>query len=98
MIPLTCRYQQFTKFGWGETYLLCYCLQFGLDLSALLLQISAPLFRDCAVEGDELFLDRTGARRFLNRDELSFLCVPIMYDSRVVGILSADKGAARREL
>jgi Nif-specific regulatory protein len=42
---------------------------------------------------EALFLDRTGARRFLNRDELSFLCVPIMYDSRVVGILSADKGA-----
>ena len=41
---------------------------------------------------EALFLDRTGARRFLNREELSFLCVPIMYDSRVVGILSADKG------
>jgi Nif-specific regulatory protein len=42
---------------------------------------------------EALFLDRTGARRLLNREELSFLCVPIMYDSRVVGILSADKGA-----
>ena len=38
------------------------------------------------------FLDRTGARRSLNRSELSFLCVPIVYDSKVVGILSADKG------
>jgi Nif-specific regulatory protein len=42
---------------------------------------------------EALFLDRTGARRDLNREELSFLCVPIMYDARVVGILSADKGA-----
>ena len=43
---------------------------------------------------EALFLDRTGARRHLaNRDELSFLCVPIIYDSRVVGILSADKPA-----
>ena len=41
---------------------------------------------------EALFLDRTGARRSLNREELSFLCVPIMYESRVVGILSADKG------
>ena len=41
---------------------------------------------------EALFLDRTGSRRFLNREELSFLCVPIMYDSKVVGILSADKG------
>jgi Nif-specific regulatory protein len=39
------------------------------------------------------FLDRTGARRFLNRSELSFLCVPIIYDTRVVGVLSADKVA-----
>ena len=44
---------------------------------------------------DSLFLDRTGARRHLkNRDELAFLCVPITYDSQVVGILSADKPAA----
>ncbi|HRS97259.1 MAG TPA: sigma 54-interacting transcriptional regulator [Smithella sp.] len=39
------------------------------------------------------FLDRTGARRHLNRAELSFLCVPIIYDSNVVGVLSADKVA-----
>ncbi len=37
------------------------------------------------------FLDRTGARRSLDRKELSFLCVPIFYQGRVVGILSADK-------
>jgi len=40
---------------------------------------------------EPLFLDRTGARRSINRNELSFLCVPIMYEERVVGILSADK-------
>ncbi len=43
------------------------------------------------------FLDRTGARRFLNRSELSFLCVPIIYDERVVGVLSADKAARQVE-
>ncbi len=43
------------------------------------------------------FLDRTGARRFLNRAELSFLCVPIVYDARVVGVLSADKVARQVE-
>ncbi len=43
------------------------------------------------------FLDRTGARRHLNRTELSFLCVPIMYDGRVVGVLSADKVAQQVE-
>jgi Nif-specific regulatory protein len=43
------------------------------------------------------FLDRTGARRHLNRAELSFLCVPIMYDGEVVGVLSADKVAREVE-
>ena len=37
------------------------------------------------------FLDRTGARKSLNRAELAFLCVPIFYQGRCVGILSADK-------
>jgi Nif-specific regulatory protein len=37
------------------------------------------------------FLDRTGARRSLNRSELAFLCVPIFHQNRVVGVLSADK-------
>lgn len=43
------------------------------------------------------FLDRTGARRHLNRAELSFLCVPIIYDSNVAGVLSADKVAVQVE-
>jgi len=43
------------------------------------------------------FLDRTGARKNLNRSELSFLCVPIIYDARVVGVLSADKVAREVE-
>jgi Nif-specific regulatory protein len=43
------------------------------------------------------FLDRTGARRHLNRAELSFLCVPIIYDFNVVGVLSADKVALQVE-
>ena len=37
------------------------------------------------------FLDRTGARKSLDRKELTFICVPIFYRSRVVGVLSADK-------
>ena len=37
------------------------------------------------------FLDRTGARKKLNRKELAFLCVPIFHQGRVVGVLSADK-------
>ncbi|HWR67452.1 MAG TPA: sigma 54-interacting transcriptional regulator, partial [Desulfomonilia bacterium] len=42
---------------------------------------------------DKQFLDRTGARKKLNQCELAFLCVPIIYDDKVVGVLSADKVA-----
>lgn len=40
------------------------------------------------------FLDRTGARKSLDRDKLAFLCVPIFYKGQVVGVLSADKLSA----
>jgi Nif-specific regulatory protein len=40
---------------------------------------------------ENLFLDRTGARKHLDRSELSFLCVPIVYNGNVAGVLSADK-------
>jgi len=46
---------------------------------------------------EALFLDRTGARKSLNRAELAFLCVPIFYQGRCVGILSADKLAHQVE-
>src|SRR3989339_1131489 len=64
----------------------------GEGITGKVAQTGRPL----AIEnlGRELhFLDRTGARRFLNRSELSFLCVPIIYGSQVVGVLSADKAA-----
>jgi len=37
------------------------------------------------------FLDRSGARRHLNRAELAFLCVPIKIEDEVVGALSVDR-------
>lgn len=40
---------------------------------------------------ENLFLDRTGARKHLDRSQLSFLCVPIVYSGKVAGVLSADK-------
>jgi Nif-specific regulatory protein len=62
----------------------------GEGITGKVAQTGRPMA--CANLGkDALFLDRTGARRFLNRAELTFLCVPIIYDARVVGVLSADK-------
>ncbi len=46
---------------------------------------------------ETLFLDRTGARRSLDRSSLAFLCVPIFYQNQVVGVLSADKLAHQVE-
>lgn len=36
------------------------------------------------------FLDRTGIRKHLNRSDLAFLCVPIKYQGKIVGVISAD--------
>jgi len=62
----------------------------GEGITGKVAQTGRPMA--CANLGKEAhFLDRTGARRFLNRAELTFLCVPIIYDTHVVGVLSADK-------
>src|SRR5512135_1569904 len=49
--------------------------------------------------GDEpLFLNKTGARRMIQRDNIAFLCVPIKFKNEVLGVLSVDRlfGAPRR--
>lgn len=62
----------------------------GEGITGKVAQTGKPMIvRDLGAE--EHFLDRTGARRNMDRSELSFICVPIIYDSRVVGVLSADK-------
>ena len=68
----------------------------GEGITGKVAQTGRPMA--CANLGQEAhFLDRTGARRNLNRTELAFLCVPIVYDDRVVGVLSADKVARQVE-
>ncbi|MHB8770100.1 MAG: sigma-54-dependent Fis family transcriptional regulator [Syntrophales bacterium] len=68
----------------------------GEGITGKVAQTGRPMA--CANLGQEAhFLDRTGARRNLNRAELAFLCVPIVYDDRVVGVLSADKVARQVE-
>ncbi len=42
------------------------------------------------ISREPLFLDRTGARKGLRTEEISFLCVPILMESVVIGTLSAD--------
>jgi two-component system nitrogen regulation sensor histidine kinase GlnL len=40
---------------------------------------------------EPLFLDRTGARKNIDRDKIAFLCVPLKLENEVVGVLSVDK-------
>jgi Nif-specific regulatory protein len=42
--------------------------------------------------GDEpLFLNKTGAREIIKKENVAFLCVPIKFKSEVLGVLSVDR-------
>ncbi|MBW2083413.1 MAG: sigma 54-interacting transcriptional regulator [Deltaproteobacteria bacterium] len=43
------------------------------------------------IEEEPLFLDRTGARKRIDKSRISFICVPIKEGRRVIGTLSADR-------
>lgn len=43
------------------------------------------------VSQDPTFLNRTKSRKNLNKDDISFLCVPIKMEQQVIGALSADR-------
>ncbi|HOX28523.1 MAG TPA: sigma 54-interacting transcriptional regulator [bacterium] len=47
------------------------------------------------LDENPLFLDRTGARRRIDRMNLAFICVPIKYRKDVVGALSVDTVARK---
>lgn len=42
------------------------------------------------LDQEPLFLDKTGVRKNLKREELSFICVPIKYENETIGALSVD--------
>jgi Nif-specific regulatory protein len=43
------------------------------------------------ISDEPLFLDRTGARQNLRKEDISFICVPIKLGAQVIGALSADR-------
>jgi len=43
------------------------------------------------ISDEPLFLDRTGARKGLQKKDISFICVPIKLGNEVMGALSADR-------
>ncbi len=72
------------------------CYQPGEGITGKVAQTGRPM-GIANLSNEAHFLDRTGARKSLNRAELAFLCVPILYQGRVVGVLSADKLAHQVE-
>jgi len=47
---------------------------------------------------EPLFLDRTGARKDLDRSDLAFLCVPVRAGGQVIGALSADRATTEQPM
>ncbi len=43
------------------------------------------------VSQEPMFLNRTNARKNVNREEVSYICVPIKMETSVIGTLSADR-------
>jgi len=43
------------------------------------------------ISREPLFLDRTGARTGPQKEDVSFICVPILIENEVIGTLSADR-------
>jgi Nif-specific regulatory protein len=48
------------------------------------------------ISEEPLFLDRTGARKGVNKADVSFICVPIKLGNETIGALSADRLFADR--
>jgi len=44
-----------------------------------------------SIHDEPLFLDRTGARRRIDKSKISFICVPIKDGQRVMGAISVDR-------
>jgi Nif-specific regulatory protein len=46
------------------------------------------------ISEEPLFLDRTGSRKHLDKDDIAFVCVPIVSGSEVIGAIAADRPTA----
>ncbi len=43
------------------------------------------------ISEEPLFLDKTGSRKLLNKNDIAFICVPIKIGNEVMGAISADR-------
>ncbi|RJP67042.1 MAG: GAF domain-containing protein [Candidatus Abyssobacteria bacterium SURF_17] len=62
----------------------------GEGITGKVVETGGPLIVP-SIGKEPLFLDRTGARKNIDRDKIAFLCVPLKLENEVIGVLSADK-------
>ena len=78
-----------TAFGLTETQRRRGRYKFGEGITGKVAKTGKPEVIP-RISDEPRFLDRTGARRGLSKEEISFVCVPIMMENEVLGTLSAD--------
>lgn len=64
--------------------------RFGEGIIGRVAKLGSPIVIP-NIEDEPLFLNKTGAREMIKRENVSFLCVPIKFKSEVLGVLSVDR-------
>jgi Nif-specific regulatory protein len=70
--------------------------QLGEGITGRVVQTGRPAVVQ-RISDEPSFLDRTGSRSKLDKQDISFICVPIKLGSEVIGALSADHAQAEQE-
>jgi len=68
----------------------------GEGITGRVLQTGEPIIIP-NVGAEPLFLNRTGARRGIDRSAVAFLCVPVKIGTTTVGVLSADRLSEKKQ-
>ena len=66
----------------------------GEGVTGMVVQTGRPMVVP-RVSHEPLFLDRTGSRKGLGKQDVSFICVPIKVGNETVGALSAERHSSQ---
>lgn len=62
----------------------------GEGITGKVVEMGEPLIVP-QIGNEPLFLNKTGARKKIEKDKISFICVPIKLEERIIGALSVDR-------